>query len=589
MSPEQAEMNGLDVDTRSDVYSLGVLLYELLTGTTPFQSETLKKAGLDEMRRLIREEEPPTPSQRLHTLDAQASSTVSERRGVDGRRLGQQLRGELDWIVMRAMEKDRDRRYESASAFAADVQRYLNDEAVEACPPAAGYRLRKYVRRNRRVLVPLIAFGLVLAAATGVSTWQAVRAHDAQLQAEADRKRATTEAAVAQAVNNFLQDDILKQASNAPQDDTAWNGDPNLTVREALDRASAKVAERFRDQPLVEAAIRMAIGEAYKGLDESRLAAKHLERALELRQAHLGPTDLATLRSMEQLADAYTWIGQHSDAVVMSERLLEIAKTGLGPDDPELLGRMNALAAAYRRAGNWQQAKSLFEQIIAKDEARRGPTAAGASDSAEKLAALYTDAGMYAEAAARIDRVFELRQGMGFDPAEMLARNDSRIWVYQRAGRLAEVDDLIRRKLAFIRKRGDSRGQIQQANMLEWLSTNLLLQNKPAEAEPVAREALALYEKNFSKNHASDHEWQQPYVMSVLGGALLGQKKYAEAEPSLLKGYAGMKEAQAMMAVPFRFRITEVGERIIRYYEETDQPEKAREWRERLLKDKIKK
>src|SRR5579871_6582795 len=147
MSPEQAEMNSLDVDTRSDVYALGVLLYELLTGTTPFQSETLKQVGLDEMRRIIREEEPPRPSHRVNTLGAEACTTVCERRGVDGRRLGQVLRGELDWIVMKALEKDRDRRYESASALAAEVQRYLNEEPVDACPPSAGYRLRKYARR----------------------------------------------------------------------------------------------------------------------------------------------------------------------------------------------------------------------------------------------------------------------------------------------------------------------------------------------------------------------------------------------------------------------------------------------------------
>src|SRR5579871_3871640 len=190
MSPEQAEMNGLDVDTRSDVYALGVLLYELLTGTTPFESETLKKVGLDEMRRMIREEEPPTPSQRLDTLAAQVCETVSERRGVDGRRLGQVLRGELDWIVMKALEKDRDRRYESASAFAADMQRYLNEEPVDACPPSAGYRLRKYARRNRRILLPLITIPTVLAAATVVSIWQLARATEAQHQAEADRKQA---------------------------------------------------------------------------------------------------------------------------------------------------------------------------------------------------------------------------------------------------------------------------------------------------------------------------------------------------------------------------------------------------------------
>jgi serine/threonine protein kinase len=268
MSPEQAEMNGLDVDTRSDVYALGVLLYELPTGTTPFEGETLKKVGLDELRRIIREEEPTTPSQRLNTLDVPACSTVSERRGVDSRRLGQALRGEMDWIVMKALEKDRNRRYESASAFAADVQRYLGDEPVAACPPSAGYRLRKYVRRNRRALATVVVIAVALAAATAVSTWQAIVAREAQRQADDDRdrarsaesqakaeqdraevaeRRAATEAAIANAVDKFLQDDLLPQVNRSPEDDGKVRGNPNLTVREALDRAAARIGERFRD------------------------------------------------------------------------------------------------------------------------------------------------------------------------------------------------------------------------------------------------------------------------------------------------------------------------------------------------------
>src|SRR6185436_3012556 len=139
-------------DTRSDVYSLGVLLYELLTGTTPFESERLKQIGFDEMRRVIREEDTPRPSQRVSTLEAATRSTLSEQRGTDVRTYDSTLSGELDWIVIKALEKDRNRRYESASAFAADVQRYLTNEAVEACPPSARYRLRKFMRRNKVAL-----------------------------------------------------------------------------------------------------------------------------------------------------------------------------------------------------------------------------------------------------------------------------------------------------------------------------------------------------------------------------------------------------------------------------------------------------
>jgi tetratricopeptide (TPR) repeat protein/tRNA A-37 threonylcarbamoyl transferase component Bud32 len=168
MSPEQAGLSDLDVDTRSDVYSLGVLLYELLTGTTPFDSETLKQAGYDEMRRMIREDEPPRPSTRLSTMQQATLSTIAQRRGLEPRRLSQQLRGELDWVVMKALEKDRGRRYESASALAADVQRYLGDEPVEAGPPSAVYKLRKFARKNRKtlatagVLVSLLLTLLVL-------------------------------------------------------------------------------------------------------------------------------------------------------------------------------------------------------------------------------------------------------------------------------------------------------------------------------------------------------------------------------------------------------------------------------------------
>ncbi|MFN0056257.1 MAG: protein kinase domain-containing protein [Planctomycetales bacterium] len=180
MSPEQAELSGLNVDTRSDVYSLGVLLYELLTGATPFDKETFSKVGFDEMRRMIREDEPPRPSQRISTLEAKSRTTLSGKRGLDDRQLTRALRGDLDWIVMKALEKDRQRRYESASAFAADVQRYLDDEPVLACPPSTAYRLKKFARRRRGLLTAALLLGLAVCAGTTGSVWQAVRAMKAE-------------------------------------------------------------------------------------------------------------------------------------------------------------------------------------------------------------------------------------------------------------------------------------------------------------------------------------------------------------------------------------------------------------------------
>lgn len=188
MSPEQAAISGLDIDTRSDVYSLGVLLYELLTGTTPFDRETLKKVGIDEIRRMIRETEPPRPSQRLSTLKARTDSTLGNLPVRDLKRSQLELRGELDWIVMKALEKERERRYQTAIALAADVERYLNDEPVLACPPSVAYRLKKFSRRYRAAIATAAGLFLALVVATGISIRYAYVADGARRESEAERE-----------------------------------------------------------------------------------------------------------------------------------------------------------------------------------------------------------------------------------------------------------------------------------------------------------------------------------------------------------------------------------------------------------------
>ena len=279
ISPEQADSAGQDVDTRTDVYSLGVVLYELLVGALPLD---FYKLAYDEVLRRLREQDVPRPSTKVRTLGGD-SAVMAQNRGADIPALSRQLRGDADAIALKALEKDRKRRYATPLELAADIGHYLRNEPVTAHAPSVGYRARKFFRRYRVGLITAAAFVLVLIAATAVSIRQSIRAN--------------REAAIAQAVNDFLQNDLLGQASTSNQS----KPDPNLKVRTALDRAAQRIEGKFTQQPGVEASIRNTIAEAYMDLGVYPEAQTQFERALDIDRRVLGEKDPKTLRTMSRL------------------------------------------------------------------------------------------------------------------------------------------------------------------------------------------------------------------------------------------------------------------------------------------------
>jgi len=633
MSPEQADLTNEDVDTRSDVYSLGVLLYELLAGILPYDSQTFREGGIEGIRRTIRETDPKTPSTRLTKLGEEAQKLAESRR-TEVAALAKKLHRELEWIPLKAMRKERAERYRSASELADDIENYLNGAPLIAGPPSTRYKLKKFVRRNRALVGGTAALSAVLVGGVVVSTLFAIRA---------DRARAE-----AQLIADFLEEDVLGSAGKAKIGEA--------TVEYVLDAASKHLERRLKDRPLVEASIRRRLSRTYREIGESDKAEQHLLRAMEICRQHHGEEHPNTLAAMDLLGYIYEDLGRYRDMERLGTRMFQIRQDAYGEEN--LRGAMNLMAVAKCHLGQYEEAESLFNKMLQSERAwyeqggrgfnafphfrcnlARVYTAKGRYEAAEQLlrkaipgagfnveygvscryttelANVYRDWGQYDKAEPLYNRTLEaLRQTSGNEHFLTLLCMCGLVRLYVDQDRYQEAQTLFGETLPIARRRlredhpvtlrlvnacavfhtkqkqyDEAEGLFDEAlkgrqrelgedhpEALQTLNDFGVLrreQHRHEEAESLLRQALGGRQRKLGQDHPACFE-----TMHELGVLYIAQSRYKDAEPLLLDAFHG-RETKLGSQHP---HTVESLKQLVTLYESWTGPEEAAKWRAKL-------